>query len=382
MKHFRTIATLVLLLSMAASGGVFFHRLNEQVEFCKAEPSNSSALPYSDAAVLSYDGLNACFSNNPEHWYSRLIPTFFYNTNWSLGGEIQANVDMLSVPGVDKETIVGDLRRRIDALRYYWDDSASPPGYNSTPFGTFETGDIYYDDNAWIALSLLDAYHILKDPWYLKRAQEIFLLLEDGADRTKHLPASGGVLWTQRKDNLYTATVSTASSAQVAVRLYLLSQDDRYLKFAKVNFEWVLRRLTADNGLFADGVEKDGRTEHTQWSYNQGLMIGDGVLLFQATGERRYLDVAIGIAQASLKHFKANVLWQQMPIFNATFFKSLMLLDEVVPDLHYRELMTRYASRMLAHVDFDNGIFLQDRYPRSLDQAAAVQMFALMSKYS
>lgn len=377
MRHFKSAAALILLLSMAVSVVGWMIYENKQIEYCQATVTKSAQISYSDAAILAYDGLDSCFSHNPRHSYAKLVPTFMYNTNWTLGGEIQATVDMLKVPGAEHERIESDLRDRIDALSYYWDEKASPPGYNSTTFGTFETGDIYYDDNAWIALALLDAYQLLKDPWYLERTKEIFHLLEDGAHRSKDLPAQGGVLWTQKRDNLYTATVSTASAAQVAIRLFLLTRESNYLEFAQTQFEWVSTRLKADNGLFADGVEKQGAVEHTQWTYNQGLLIGDAVYLYFATGDKHYIEVASEIAQASLVRFNLDALWLQPPTFNAVFFKNLMQLDTVAPDLKYRQLLNDYAHLMVSNLDYTNGIFAFRRWPTSLDQSAAVQIFAL-----
>jgi rhamnogalacturonyl hydrolase YesR len=377
MKHLKSAAALVLILGLVASvvGCMIYE--NKQIAHCQAIATSSADITYREAAILAYEGLNSCFSHNPEHAYAKLIPTFLYNTNWTLGGEIQATVDLLKVSGAEKKRIESDLHTRVDALRYYWDENASPPGYNSTTFGTFETGDIYYDDNAWIALALLDAHQLLKDPWYLERARDIFHLLEDGAQKTKNLPAQGGVLWTQKRDNLYTATVSTASAAQVAVRLFLLTRESHFLEFAKAQFEWVLKTLKAENGLFADGVEKHGGVEHTQWTYNQGLLIGDAVFLYSATGDKNYIGVASAIAQASLVRFNLDALLTQPPTFNAVFFKNLMLLNSVAPDVRYKQSLNQYAHSMLTKIDLSNGILAYRRWPTSLDQSAAVQIFAL-----
>jgi Glycosyl hydrolase family 76 len=74
----------------------------------------------------------------------------------------------------------------------------------------------------------------------------------------------------------------------------------------------------------------------TVWSYNQGVMIGAGVLLNEITGIGSYLSQAEATAAAAVTYFgTGSLLNNQGPAFNAIYFRNLFLLNQVAPNPTY-----------------------------------------------
>ena len=83
------------------------------------------------------------------------------------------------------------------------------------------------------------------------------------------------------------------------------------------------------SGLFADLITPDGAVDRTIWSYNQGTVIGAGVLLHQATGDATYLARSRQVAEASLDRFgRASALATQPPAFVAIYLRNLLLIAQ------------------------------------------------------
>jgi len=280
-------------------------------------------------------------------------------------------------------------------------------------------GDKFYDDNAWIGIAKVDEYKQTHNQSTLDRAKQIFSLECYGAQGTEKMAKPGGVLWTQNPDDTYRATVSTAGAAQLALELYHQTGDSTYKAFAIKQFDWVNENLRAPNradgsgGLYYDGMDKDGiiqedgkdrngkdrngsdgggndkdgkdKVNHmTEWTYNQGLMLGDATLLYQATGDHKYLNDAQDIANRSLQQLhkqfdisERSSVSAERTFFNAVFFKNLMLLDSVQPDPLYREALAKYSADLAQKLDPHTDLVNFTNKDQLLGQASAVQIFAL-----
>jgi hypothetical protein len=81
------------------------------------------------------------------------------------------------------------LPRYFEALDAYWDDKVAVPGYEAAPTRGHDA-DKYYDDNAWLVITFLEAYESNRDPRFLKRADETLKFVLSGWDE-----ASGGGIW-------------------------------------------------------------------------------------------------------------------------------------------------------------------------------------------
>lgn len=166
--------------------------------------------------------------------------------------------------------------------------------------------------------------------------------------------------------------------------LYALTGRSYYLEWSKRIYDWTNQALLAPNGLYWDNIDPHGTIEKTQWSYNQGTMIGASVLLYRATGDAAYLAQAERIAHAALALYGVDDRYfTQHPAFNAIFFKNLLLLDAVRPDPAYRQAMQTYADAVWDRTrDPNTGlfVFVPGQPAMLLENAAIVQIYATLAQ--
>ncbi len=156
-----------------------------------------------------------------------------------------------------------------------------------------------------------------------------------------------------------------------------------YFDWAMRMYAWINQYMLAPNGLFWDHVDVRGNIRTSQWSYNQGAMIGANVLLYRATGEAEYLARAERIAETALDHYGDGGHFNTQPaVFNAIFFKNLLLLHAENSNDRYIRAIQAYADRAWESArDPRTGLFdfRSSRNFRLLDQAAMVQIYACLA---
>ena len=150
----------------------------------------------------------------------------------------------------------------------------------------------YFDDMLWLGLAAFRLHSLTGTQEYLGSAIRIWEhVVEYGWNGT----FGESLAW--RKQQLYYKNMPANGPLIIlSCRLHRLSDDERYLVFAKRSFQWVTETLVdAETGFVEDGInrEEDGAID-TQWrfTYNQGLYIGAAVELFTISKERSYLDMA------------------------------------------------------------------------------------------
>jgi hypothetical protein len=277
------------------------------------------------------------------------------------------------------------------AFEPYWDAGASPPGYAASMLPPLASGDRkFFDDNAWTGLALVAAYRISGDPAALARARQVFDFSVSGWDDSASHPDPGGVWWSQQNPNprfAHRNTISTASSAELGAQLYAASGQTEpiYLDWATRMYAWVDTYLRGSNALYGDHVDLAGAVDPGQLTYNQGTMLGAGVLLYRSTHDPAYLERARAIADTSLDVFGPD--FSQPPAYNAVFFRNLLLLEADTGEHRYHDAMQAYADQVWDTLrDPSTGLF-NVAYGRNrsvephrlLDQAAMLQIYALLA---
>jgi hypothetical protein len=276
-------------------------------------------------------------------------------------------LDLSNVPGVGAR-YRDALAAHQAAQRLYWIERSANglPGYASrvgAPHG--KGGDLYYDDNDWVGLAAIQHWLIHKDAESLALAKTIFALVRSAWDGDPKHPSPGGLFWTQQPGNFDRNTVSNMPAAQLGVRLYQATGDKAYLDDALRFHAWAKSALQRPDGLYLDHIDLAGKIDTRVFSYNQGVPIGVNLLLHQATGEVKYLAEARRIAEASFAHFVTEGRLEHHSIaFNAIWFKNLLLLESVTGGTRYRDAMRDYAARMWAtHRDPKTGLLVRPSNP-------------------
>ncbi|MCM3597888.1 glycoside hydrolase family 76 protein [Metabacillus idriensis] len=339
-----------------------------------------------ERAVQSYEALQHYFYEEDSKLYLEEYPYQSgnpYSYVWPFSQAMAGTIDLSGVPKIGSN-YEDDVQDRLKALELYRNEEKQPKGYDSyvlAPYGY--GGDFFYDDNEWIGLEFIQLYKMTHQKKYLEKAKEIFDLVVYGWDGDPSHPAAGGVFWTQANWSSDRNTISNAPGAELGFHLYELTGKGYYFHWAKKMYDWTNENMLAPNGLFWDHIDLAGTIEKTQWSYNQGVMIGANVLLYRITHKKEYLKRAEEIADASIAYYQEGErLYKQPARFNAIFFKNLLLLEAETKNKEYYSHMQAYADRVWKdYRDPETGLFrFEGEQPITLlEQSAMVQIYASLA---
>jgi hypothetical protein len=265
----------------------------------------------------------------------------------------------------------------LSSLEAYWRPSLlRPSGYASAvqpPIGP--GGDLYYDDNAWVALELVRAAELLDHPRSIERARRLFDLAVSGWDTDPSHPASGGIFWVRARWNRDRGVDCVAPYAMLGLNLFERTGKPSYLDWSRRFIDWARQHFRTPDGRYWDKIALDGTIDRSFWSYNQGTMAAAGARLARLAREQPYLDEARQTAHTTLE---AGGFDRQPAAFMAIFFKAL-LAEPTLPDP--RPAARAYLDWVLdtAPRESTTELFVlpPPGPPRLLDNAALVQIAAL-----
>ena len=301
---------------------------------------------------------------------------------WPLSQVLGGTMALVALPEVGERYRL-DVELQRQAFELYWDERVAPPGYASYPPPPLgRGGDLYYDDNAWAGVMLVQHARLTGDPTSLSRAQQVFDLLVSGWDTDPTHAAPGGIPWVRADWSQHRNTVSTAPAAILGLELYELTGDAYYRDWAIRMYGWVEQHLRAPSGLYWDHLQPDGTVEMVHWSYNQGSMIGASLLLYQLSGDAAYLQSAVRTADAAVREWAGGGLRAQPPAFNTLLARYLLQLWGETGTPAYRRLIEAYADAMWETArDARTDVFRFERRDVEplLDQAAMVQLYAYLA---
>jgi hypothetical protein len=198
----------------------------------------------------------------------------------------------------EPETYLRILAAHFHGLEAYWDAKAPIPGYEPAP--THGNGhDKYYDDNAWLVITFLEAFGLTHERAYLTRAQETARFVLSGWDDKQ----GGGIWWhALHKDD----SKNTCANGPAAVGFLYLARAGppgdapEWAEAARKAVEWTTTKLQAKDGLFADRIiVTTGEVKRGKLTYNSALMLRANLELYRRTGGTNYLDQAKRIGQAA-----------------------------------------------------------------------------------
>lgn len=270
------------------------------------------------------------------------------------------------------------LGRYADTSEVSPTDALQPAAYQSAvapPLGP--GGATYYDDNGWVGLNLIHAYLLTSNRTYLTLAQNELNFIMSGWDTNASDGCPGGVFWEDVAGSERNTSANGAGAA-LALELDRLTGNSSDLTWATSMYQWVVHCLGTASGLYDDHVNPNGSVNTAIWSYNQGVMVGAGLLLYQVTGNSAYLKQAQQTAAAAVSYFgTATVLVNQGPAFNAIYFRNLFLLNLVAPNAAYASEAQSFATTMWAQRQAGTGL-IDPQYGVN-GTAPMVEIYALLA---
>jgi hypothetical protein len=325
-------------------------------------------------AVVAYRTMERTFHDPSSGLYRETAQMDSSATAWPYSQAVSAAIALSKVPRVGKRYVPVARRHIAELERYARTDGAYAPVVGGS--------NVYFDDNEWIALDLLDWHDRTGAAQPLARAKSLFKLVAGAWDGDESHPCAGGVFWTTAPGNRDRNTVTTATGALLAMRLFEATRDKQYVQWAQKMLAWVEHCMAAPNGLFSDHIDLDGKVDTRQWSYNQGTALGAYVLLYRLTGDEQALQRAEDIAARSLAQFDLDPLGPEPPFFLAIFFRNLLTLEQIDRNQSYRTATQAYADAVWDRLrDPHTGTFaFRASGPATLlEHASIVQMYAALA---
>lgn len=316
---------------------------------------------------------------------------------WPFSQALAATVTVSTMTGIGKipgltSSLQSELKARLVGLKSYLDldNSGQPEGSFTSSLAAYDGtvappagpgGAKYYDDNEWVGIELMRIYGQTHEAVLLGAAQAIMAFVMAGWSTDSEFVCPGGVPFSNLTENNERNTVTDGPGAELAVQLYRATGKAEYLQFAEKAYEWVRHCLYEANGLYADHIGAHGAVDDSFWSYNQGSMIGAGVLLFQATHNAGYLWQARQTAKAALAYYTPAQLGTENPFFVSVYFRNMLYLDAITNDPPGDKLAQPYVDYAWQHLRLANDVFVFGSPPSGqlLYQAAIVQIYGLLS---
>jgi len=343
-------------------------------------------------AVLAYEAMQ-------KHYYvhgSGLYLGEPFSYLWPFSQALAATVSLDSIPGM-KASYSHEVHVRLIGLHSYQDfsNAEEPLGAFTSTLPAFDSevappagpgGIKYYDDNEWVGIELARVYQLSHNASALKNAEEIMAFVMAGwqtvGPEGEPLVCPGGVPFSNSVENTQRNTVTDAPAAELAIQLFKITHHVQYLQFAEMAYEWVRQCLLSSSGLYADHISPRGVINQALWSYNQGTMIGAGVLLYQVTRNSGYLSQARQTAQVALPYYTPERLRSEVPFFPLVYFRNLLYLDSVTHEPPGPSIAQAYVNHAWQDLRFSDDLFVSrpSTSPELLTQAAIVQIYALLSE--
>ena len=218
----------------------------------------------------------------------------------------------------------------------------------------------FYDDEGWWALAWIDAYDLTHQKQYLRTAESIFANMTGGWDST----CGGGIWWSKKRD--YKNAIANELFLSVAAQLARHTghrQRRGYLDWATRESTWFQSSgmINADK-LINDGLTIDPATHScrnngkTTWTYNQGVILGGLVSLYDAGRSPDLLPAAHRIATAAITRLTdANGILhdpcepacgEDGVQFKGIFTRNLAQLNQAAPDPAFATFLRTNAGTL------------------------------------
>src|SRR5690348_12063841 len=166
--------------------------------------------------------------------------------SWIWDASIQLGA-LCSAARQDPKSYLPQVKAYATALRSYRTTYHDRPGLDVNP--PPKSPDRYYDDNAWISVSLLEAYALTHDRRDLDLAIDAYNFAMSGEDQA----LGGGIYWHEDRPRSKNAC-SSGPAMLAALALYQIAKGPKYLDTAKRLHDWTCAHLQDEDGLVFDSI--------------------------------------------------------------------------------------------------------------------------------
>jgi len=254
----------------------------------------------------------------------------------------------------------------------YYSPAAPKPGFTDYIMA-LKPGERYYDDNEWIGITALDAYTRTKKKADLDLGKAMYDFIMTGHDQV----LGGGIYWKEG-DLSSKNTCSNGPGALVALQMYQATKNKAYLDTAIKIIKWTDAKLQTPEKLYWDNIRtKDGGVNKGILSYNTGTPLEAYVYLYEITKNKKYLDEANAIADASLSFFYGEGKFRDDYWFNAVLLRGYQHLLKYNKDTKYIIGFKKALDNTLQHEKNDKNLFTGNNGVRNLvDQGGLLEILA------
>ncbi|TWR31162.1 glycoside hydrolase [Mucilaginibacter pallidiroseus] len=290
---------------------------------------------------------------------------------WPLCGLIQAANEM-EVVNPNKSYISPVMV----AIQQYYTTRPPAPAYQAMVVRE-KQDNRFYDDNQWIAIALMDAYDRTHRKEYLNISKTIYRFLLTGLNDV----GGGGFYWEEGNFKSKN-TCSNGPGILVGLRLYQATKQKAYLDTAVKVYNWTKSRLLAPNGVYFDNIRLPSqKIDSAYYTYNAGTMLQSGVLLYNITKNKKYLDDAVSVANAAEKQFYRNGKLRGDYWFNAVLLRGYLELYKVDKNKQRLQFFVADANRIWKDERDSKGLVGTKNVKRLIDQAAMLEIYARLQKF-
>lgn len=262
----------------------------------------------------------------------------------------------------------------MKAIQQYYSDRAPAPAYQAMVVKE-KIDPRFYDDNQWIAIALMDAYARTHKKEYLETSKLIYRFLLTGHNQV----GGGGFYWEE--GNLKSKnTCSNGPGVLVALRLYQATKDKAYLDTAISVYNWTKKNLLSPKGVYYDAVRVPSmKIDSAFYTYNAGSMLQSGVILYNITKDKKYLDDALFVADGAEKHFYRNGRLPGNYWFNAVLIRGYLELYKVEKKRSRLQFIIDDAEQVWKNDRDEAGLIGRRKIKSLIDQSAMLETYARLA---
>lgn len=267
----------------------------------------------------------------------------------------------------DNQNYKSDYKDMLDALKYYKSRNSTDTvvKYHSGRglYPNTGSGEVFFDDNIWVARNMLFAYDVFGEDFYLQETKRIVNYIYTGWN-----DEIGGLVWNERgltdqgtEQELERGLSANACSIIVNAWLYQLTGEQSYLTWANKFYEFCKRVQDPEtymyyNGIHTiiqDGKRLNGSVNKAYYSYNPGSMIIADLYLYEITNEQEYLTDAFRAAKAAYDIFLMLDLGKNVQYYNDYVWFTAILMESYYALYQYdSETIKPYIDVFQKSIDY------------------------------